>query len=115
MRNALAFGCTVPLGTANRGSDERLINKYEAVCVDEKNKTKLYMYCTCTSYTHFAYPVHGYADLIVHRLLSASMGFASVPMRLFVGLRKAEFCNYKREINKQQRRIVISEKSLQNI
>lgn len=44
-------------------------------------------------YTHFTSPIRRYADVLVHRLLSASLGFASLPMSLQDSKRMSELAD----------------------
>ena len=93
------------LNSINRNNDEffnklvrmmttRCMNEAIYVCTSDFDVSELHHYGLAASlYTHFTSPIRRYADVLVHRLLAASINIESVPFEMSNKLRMGQLCH----------------------
>ncbi len=70
------------------------MNEALYVCTADADYLELYHYGLATHlYTHFTSPIRRYADVLVHRLLAASIDVESLPNYMSNKLQLAKICD----------------------
>lgn len=71
----------------------RTMNEAIYFCTADTDLSEYYHYgLAATSYTHFTSPIRRYADILVHRLLAASINIQSLPLNMSNKFKMNKIC-----------------------
>ena len=72
----------------------RCMNEALYVCTADYDENELYHYGLAANlYTHFTSPIRRYADVLVHRLLAASIDLESLPAFMSNKIKISRICD----------------------